>query len=154
MQFAAIAAQIGTWQSHCSRIARDPDEGGMLMNTFGTFAATVLLALLAITPVFAQTPGASTDPHHPAPPSGSAPAPGPGMHGAGMRGGGMHGGGMPMMEMCRQMMGEMSGMPMMGGMASADPKERAAMMEMRGEMMKSMGDIMMKHARRMQGTSK
>jgi hypothetical protein len=115
------------------------------MKPLGTFVATVLFALLAATPVFAQQPGASSDPHHPAAPSGSpaapAPAPAPGMHG----------GGMPMMEMCRQMMGEMSGMPMMGGAAPADPKERAAMLEMRGEMMKSMGDIMMKHGRRMQG---
>ena len=49
------------------------------------------------------------------------------------------------------MMGQMSGMPMMGDAAPADPKERAAMLEMRGEMMKSMGDIMTEHARRMQG---
>ena len=34
---------------------------------------------------------------------------------------------------------------------AADSKERAAMIEMRGEMMKAMGDIMMKHGRRMQG---
>jgi hypothetical protein len=115
------------------------------MRTLGTFAATALFALLTTTPVFAQKPGVAADPHHPAPPSGSVPAPAPAP--------GMHGGGMPMMEMCRQMMGEMSGMPMMGGAASADPKERAAMLEMRGEMMKSMGDIMMKHARRMQGTT-
>jgi hypothetical protein len=30
-------------------------------------------------------------------------------------------------------------------------KEKADMLEMRGEMMKAMGDIMMKHARRMEG---
>jgi hypothetical protein len=58
---------------------------------------------------------------------------------------------MPMMDMCRQMMGDMTRMPMMGGAASADPKEKADMLEMRGEMMKAMGDIMTKHARRMQG---
>jgi len=40
---------------------------------------------------------------------------------------------------------------MMGGTTPADPKERADMLQMRGEMMKAMGDIMMKHARRMQG---
>jgi hypothetical protein len=45
----------------------------------------------------------------------------------------------------------MMGMPMRGGAPPADPKERAAMLEMRGEMMKAMGDIMMKHGRRMQG---
>jgi hypothetical protein len=61
------------------------------------------------------------------------------------------------MEMCRQMMGQggmmgggmgpgMMGMPtMMGG----DPKQQAEMMAMRGEMMKAMGDIMLKYAQRM-----
>ena len=49
------------------------------------------------------------------------------------------------------MMGDMMAMPMMGGAMSAGPKERADMLQMRGEMMKAMGDIMMKHARRMQG---
>ena len=66
------------------------------------------------------------------------------------------------MEMCRQMMGQpgmmgggmggmmgggMMGMPMMMG---GDPKQQADMMAMRGEMMKAMGDIMMKYAQRMQ----
>ena len=109
-------------------------------------AAVGLLALLP-TIAFAQQPGASTDPHHPATPSASAPAQAPASRP------GMPGTGMPMMEMCHQMMGDMSGMPMMGGAPSANPKERAAMLEMRGEMMKSMGDIMMKHARRMQGAA-
>jgi len=59
------------------------------------------------------------------------------------------------MEMCHQMMmshmmgGGMMGMPM-GGEAQMDPKSRAQMLEMRGEMMKAMGDIMMKHAKKMQ----
>jgi hypothetical protein len=55
---------------------------------------------------------------------------------------------MPMMDMCRQMMADMVGMPMMGGV---DPKERADMLQMRGEIMKAMGDIMMKYAGRMHG---
>ena len=42
---------------------------------------------------------------------------------------------------------------MMGGGQPSDPKMMAQMMEMRGEMMKAMGDIMLKHARRMQGKS-
>jgi hypothetical protein len=43
--------------------------------------------------------------------------------------------------------GGMTGMmPMMSG----DPTQRAEMMAMRGEMMKAMGDIMMKYAERMQ----
>jgi hypothetical protein len=78
--------------------------------------------------------------------------------------------GRQMMEMCRQMMGHgpMAGMGrgtmdggMMGGgmmsggmmsmmpMMSGDPKQQAEMMAMRGEMMKAMGDIMMKYAARM-----
>jgi hypothetical protein len=56
------------------------------------------------------------------------------------------------MEMCRQMMGRsgmggmMGMMPMMGG----DPRQQAEMMAMRGEMMKAMGDIMIKYAQRLQ----
>jgi hypothetical protein len=58
---------------------------------------------------------------------------GPGMMGPGMMGPGMMGPGM------------MAGQP-------TDPKAMAQMMEMRGEMMKAMGDIMLKHAKRMQET--
>ena len=54
--------------------------------------------------------------------------------GAGMQGGGM---------MC-PMTGTEEGMGMMGGMGG-DPKTMGRMMEMRGEMMKAMGEIMMKH---------
>jgi hypothetical protein len=71
------------------------------------------------------------------------------------------------MEMCRQMMGRggmmgggmgpgmmgggMMGPGMMGGMMmSGDPKQQAEMMAMRGEMMKAMGDIMLKYAQRAQ----
>ena len=64
-----------------------------------------------------------------------------------------------MMQMCRQMMehtGPMGGMGggMMGGgmmmpMTGGDPKQQAEMMAMRGEMMKAMGDIMVKYAERM-----
>ena len=74
-----------------------------------------------------------------------------------------------MMEMCRQMMGHggmMSGgagpgmmrdgmmgggmMGMMPMMMGGDPKQQAEMMAMRGEMMKAMGDIMVKYAQRAQ----
>jgi hypothetical protein len=42
---------------------------------------------------------------------------------------------------------------MMGpGMMGGDPKQQVEMMAMRGEMMKAMGDIMMKYAQRMQST--
>ena len=69
------------------------------------------------------------------------------------------------MEMCRQMMaqggmigggsgmmgGGMMGPGMMGGMMmGGDPKQQAEMMAMRGEMMKAMGDIMLKYAQRAQ----
>ena len=59
------------------------------------------------------------------------------------------------MEMCRHMMGY--GGMMGGGMGSGmmgggDPKQQAEMMAMRGEMMKAMGEIMMKYAQRMQST--
>jgi hypothetical protein len=60
------------------------------------------------------------------------------------------------MEMCRQMMGGgMMGGGMMGGgmmpmMMGGDPKQQAEMMAMRGEMMKAMGDIMLKYAQRAQ----
>jgi hypothetical protein len=74
------------------------------------------------------------------------------------------------MEMCRQLMGQqgmmgggmgsgmmrdgMMGPGMMGGgmmpMMSGDPKQQAEMMAMRGEMMKAMGDIMLKYAQRAQ----
>jgi hypothetical protein len=65
------------------------------------------------------------------------------MMGAGMMGPGMMGPGM---------MGPgMMGPGMMAGQ-STDPKTMAEMMEMRGEMMKAMGDIMLKHVKRMQET--
>jgi len=115
------------------------DKEDRPMKTFGVLVASAVFAGLIATPVYAQQPGSA---HHPAPPAaGTAAAPGHGMMS----------GAMPMMDMCRQMMGGMMGMPMMGGAPPADPKERAAMLEMRGEMMKAMGDIMMKHGRRMQG---
>jgi hypothetical protein len=47
----------------------------------------------------------------------------------------------------RRARGPMMGMGMSG--AAMDPKTMSQMMEMRGEMMKAMGDIMMKHAQRM-----
>jgi hypothetical protein len=92
-----------------------------------------------------QSPASSTKPGMPAP--------------------GMDGHMAQHMEMCRQMMGQggmmgggpgmmgggMMGPGMMGGMMmSGDPKQQAEMMAMRGEMMKAMGDIMLKYAQRAQ----
>lgn len=114
------------------------------MKRFNAYMTGPLLALLIVTPVYAQQPGPANDPHHPATPSATpAPSSTPGSKG----------GDMPMMDMCRQMMSDMTAMPMMGGAAPTDPEEKADMLQMRGEMMKAMGDIMMKHARRMQGTT-
>ena len=59
--------------------------------------------------------------------------------------GGMMGGGMGPGMMGG---GGMMGMPMMSG----DPKQQAEMLAMRGEMMKAMGDIMLKYAQRAQST--
>ena len=100
-----------------------------------------LVLLLGTAPVFGQSQTAPTDPHHP---PASAPAPTPGAMGE-PREAGM----MPVMDMCRQMMaGSMMGM-------SADPKMdpgmMAHMLEMRGEMMKAMGEVMLKHGRMMRG---
>ncbi len=109
------------------------------MTRFKAFLTGALLAILLTAPVYAQQPTPANDPHHPATP---APAPAtPAMPTPDAKRGQM-----PMMDMCMAM-------PMMSGAPSADPKERADMLEMRGEMMKAMGDIMMKHARRMQGAT-
>ena len=103
-----------------------------------TIALGIALFTLAATGAYAQQPPSPKDPHHPEQPAAGAPAPA---------------GGMMPMEMCRQMMGgQMMGMPMAGEGQNMDPKTMGQMMEMRGEMMKAMGDIMLKHAKRMQGT--
>ena len=112
------------------------------MKTFRTLAATTLLTVLVAAAGYAQQPTTPQDPHHPDAEKATSAMPGtPPPPSAGTP-----------MEMCRQMMGDMMAMPMMGSAMSASPKERADMLQMRGEMMKAMGDIMMKHARRMQGT--
>jgi len=119
------------------------------MKRFSGFVTGALLTMLIVAPVYAQQPGTANDPHHPATlgttPATPAPTSTPGSKGTDM----------PMMDMCRQMMmgDNMMAPPMMGGPAPADPKEKAQMLQMRAEMMKAMGDIMMKHARRMQGTT-
>jgi len=110
------------------------------MNAFSSkvVLAVIGLTVAAIGPVWAQAP---VDRHHQ--PSAAPAATPSGMHAP-------HGGGaMPMMDMCRQMMAG----PMMGmsGDQKMDPKMTAHMLEMRGEMMKAMGEIMMKHGHMMQG---
>lgn len=111
-----------------------------------------VFTLVMVSPVHAQQPAEPGDQHH-QPPAAGAPAPRPGGPPQGGPGGGMMGGMMPM-EMCHQMMSShMDGM--MGGQQPMDPKMMAEMMEMRGEIMKAVGDIMIKHAKKMHGmTSK
>jgi len=56
-----------------------------------------------------------------------------------------------MMGQGGMMGGRMMGPGMMGGMMmGGDPKQQAEIMAMRGEMMKAMGDIMLKYAQRAQ----
>jgi hypothetical protein len=116
-----------------------------------------MLALATGATAYAQQPATPADQHHPqgqaqapAPPAGQQ-TPKPGAHMGGM---------MPMMQMCREMMGGhsmpghgmgqgMMGGGMMGGQAG-DPRAMARMMEMRGDMMKAMGEVMLKHAKKLQ----
>ena len=107
------------------------------MRTLPTLAASALLTFTVITAAHAQQPGTSPDPHHPPGSSAAPTTPAPSTKGA-----------MPM-EMCMRMMSDM-GMPSMSG-AAADPNDKAAMLQMRAEMMKAMADVMLKHAQRMQG---
>ena len=111
------------------------------------FLGIALLGTVTAARVDAQQPATPKDPHHPDTPGASAPATQPAQPASAP-------GGMMSMEMCHQMMmshmmgdGMMGIMPMMTG---GDPKQQAEMMAMRGEMMKAMGDIMMKHAKKMQ----
>ena len=96
---------------------------------------TLVIVLVAAWDATAQQPSHQ---HHAsdraaAPTTPSAPAPGaqPPMPGAMMPGG-----------MCGMMMGS--------GPGGGGPAESPRMMQMRGEMMKAMGDIMMKHGRMME----
>jgi hypothetical protein len=112
-------------------------------------AATAVVSMFSSGVAMAQQP---THQHGQQP---TAQAPNPAMPGQG--GHDMHHA--QHMEMCRRMMGQagMMGGGMMGGgmmgmpmMMGGDPKQQAEMLAMRGEMMKAMGDIMMKYAQRAQ----
>ena len=96
------------------------------------------VAMIAVV-VFLGASAASAQMQHPAPPSpGQAPA------GSASQ--------QPMMGMMCPMMGMMrgggmEGMGMMGGMPNmSDPKAAARMLKLRGDMMKAMGEVMLKHA--------
>ena len=132
-----------------------PGRGGAAMwsNAWKMLVVTVGLGVvLGVVSVNAQSSSAPADPARPA-------ATAPGSGGMGDR---HDGTAMPMMDMCRQMMaghmmgGRMMENPMMGGFATGmtddqrmDRKMMGHMVEMRGEMMKAMGDVMMKHGRMM-----
>lgn len=135
------------------------------MKLLGTVAISLTLSLLVAGAARAQQPShehSATSQQPPASaPQPATPAQGDQAHQM------QH---MQHMEMCRQMMMSHSGMMgdgmgpammrdgmmgrgmmgMMPMMMSGDPKQQAEMMAMRGEMMKAMGDIMMKYAQRMQ----
>ncbi len=130
------------------------------MNRLVGFLAVVCAVSIVVAPVFAQQPGGAGS--QPMPPSASG---GPGMGGpmSGMGQAPMMGG----MGMC-PMMGMMSGgmmgggmsagmmgggmMPMMRMMGQADPKTVAQMLQMRGEMLKAVGDVMIKYGKTMEPT--
>jgi hypothetical protein len=137
---------------------------------------TIALALVAgpVTTALAQQPSTPKDaqgqqhqhpqqPQQPGQPGqhhqhgagGAAPS-GPGGMGHGMMHGGMgQGGGMPM-AMCAEMMGRRSG----GGMGdllaipnlSGDPKTAGRMLQMRGEMLRAIADVMTKHGKELAAT--
>jgi hypothetical protein len=115
-------------------------------------AATAAVSMLTVAVALAQQP---THQHG----GGQQPSAGAPTHGMSGQGHDSHHA--QHMEMCRQMMGQAGmmgggmGLGMMGGgmmpmMMGGDPKQQAEMLAMRGEMMKAMGDIMMKYAQRAQ----
>lgn len=94
--------------------------------------------------------GSQPAPQQPAAPH--QPGMGPGMMGPG--GMGMMCPMMSMMPMMGQMMGgqaDPSGMAMMGmmGAGQMDPKAMGRMLQFRGELLKAMGDVMLKHGKAM-----
>ena len=112
----------------------------MMKNRIGA----VMIAVV----VFLTASAASAQMQHPAPPSpGQAPPGSASQHPMMMQ---------PMMGMMCPMMGTMrgggtEGMGMMGGMPNmSDPKAAARMLKLRGEMMKAMGEVMLKHAQAME----
>ncbi|HXJ78896.1 MAG TPA: hypothetical protein VMS64_09470 [Candidatus Methylomirabilis sp.] len=65
---------------------------------------------------------------------------------------GMMGGGVmyPMMGQPMMMQHHMMCMGMMGGMSRSDPKAMARMMKLQGDMMKAMGEALLKHAQELE----
>ena len=136
------------------------------MNRMIALATVVLTLVVMAFPAFAQSPatppGAEQKPaqdrQHPGGgphggPGGMQPGGGTGGMQGGMMGGqgGMHGGGMMMgrdrmrggsgSDMCSMMMG--GGMGMLDD--PGDPKAAARMLKLRGDMLKAMGEVLLKH---------
>ena len=103
----------------------------------------IRIAMIAAV-VFLVASAASAQMQHPAPPSPGQAPPGSASQQPMMM--------QPMMGMMCPMMGMMrgggmEGMGMMGGLPSmSDPKAAARMLKLRGEMIKAMGEVMLKHA--------
>lgn len=110
-----------------------------------TIATTAGLALL-LTVSVAVAQMRPTMPGQPSPgqPPAGTHAPGPQSQQP-MMGQGMMGMMCPMMG--QSMMGMGTGSGMMGGMTEmSDPKAQARMLKLRGDMMKAMGEVLLKHA--------
>ena len=113
-------------------------ERAMRRSTAAAARAAAVLALVflvGVAPVFAQSPMTGG----PSQPTATT----------------SEGATMPTMDMCRHMMAApmpgMSADPKMDPPMKMDPTMMAQMLEMRGEMMKAMGDIMVKHGKMMRG---
>lgn len=125
-----------------------------------TMWAPLIVVMLVASPVLAAQHGAGgqmpmgAQPGQQAQPPGQQPMMGGGMMGPGMMGAMcpmMSGGMMGTMPMMQQMMGghmDPSGMGMMGGGAT-DPKAMGRMLQLRGEMLKAIGEILLKHGKAM-----
>jgi RNA polymerase-binding transcription factor len=104
----------------------------------GAVAAVGFALLVGVAPALAQSPTTDGGSH----PVAAMPAPG-------ATGEPRDGATMPMMDMCRHMMAAPT--PGMSADPKIDPKMMSHMLEMRGEMMKAMGEIMVKHGKMMRG---
>src|SRR3990172_2693776 len=133
-------------------------KGGLIMKRLTILASVLIAATLLTSPALAQhQPGGQMQMGpQPGQPPGQPPTMGPGMMGGGQMGPGMGMGQSMMMcpmmhQMMHQMMmgGQMGGgqmgsggmMGMMGG--QMDPKTHGRMLQMRGEMLKAAGDILL-----------
>lgn len=127
-----------------------------MMKRLTILASVLVAATLLTSPALAQPPMGG----QPGQPPGQPPGMGPGTMGGGQTGPGtgMMGQGMMMCPMMHQMMNQMmmggqmgSGgmMGMMGG-GPTDPKTMGRMLQMRGEMLKAGGDILLKYGKQLE----